>query len=413
MNEKELKAAFEKDNVDAVKKIFETQKDVLAFIKAYNIESGWSMAIDAAAYGAYHCLVYIIQYMHQLVNDMGGDQDLVKNYINERSSTGHAPLHLAVEHGSVACVKFLLDEGADPNLKIKNDYEFHDTSMAIACWKNHLEMLKLLMEYGGKLDIKRKYGKTLLHIAAWGNAFECAAFLVEQGADVSARNDSGKTPLMYAQDREQINDIRITQLLIEHGADVNAADKNGETPLHVAAENDNEKHIRFLLAHGANINAQDDKGRTPLHVSMHCGNIKDREGNYYYSEAAFAELLEHHPDLELADTEEGYTPLLQAAWESSCSQMEDLLAAGADIHARDYSDHNVLDVILTKTGVDYYPGGGRLCCEVLYPYLNEEELVRMDAHITLQEQIRASRKPTKLQLAIREVLAKGLKQNED
>ena len=52
MNEKELKAAFEKDNVDAVKKIFETQKDVLAFIKAYNIESGWSMAIDAAAYGA-------------------------------------------------------------------------------------------------------------------------------------------------------------------------------------------------------------------------------------------------------------------------------------------------------------------------------------------------------------------------
>ena len=88
--------------------------------------------------------------------------------------------------------------------------------------------------------------------------------------------------------------------------------------------------------------------------------------------------------------------------------MEDLLAAGADIHARDNSGYNVLDVVLTKTGVDYYPGGGIHCCEVLYPYLNEDELKRLDAHVAQQEEIRASRKPSKFQLAIQEILAKNM-----
>ena len=149
---KALKAAVKIDDVEAVKRIFEAQTDVLSFIRKYDETDHWSLANDCASYGAYRCLVFLIQGMHEV----GADRDTIKEYLNEESSTGHAPLHLAAEHGSVACAKVLLDEGADPNLKIKSDYTVHDTPMAIACWEDQLEMLKLLVQYGGRLDSKNK-----------------------------------------------------------------------------------------------------------------------------------------------------------------------------------------------------------------------------------------------------------------
>lgn len=44
----------------------------------------------------------------------------------------------------------------------------------------------------------------------------------------------------------------VVKLLIEHGASVNVQSQSGFTPLYMAAQENHERVVRFLLNHGAN-----------------------------------------------------------------------------------------------------------------------------------------------------------------
>jgi ankyrin repeat protein len=53
-------------------------------------------------------------------------------------------------------------------------------------------------------------------------------------------------------------------LLVKHGADVNAAADDGSTPLMLAAQNEKQDVVDYLLKHKANAKARDAKGKTAL-----------------------------------------------------------------------------------------------------------------------------------------------------
>lgn len=44
----------------------------------------------------------------------------------------------------------------------------------------------------------------------------------------------------------------IVKVLVEHGATVNIQSQNGFTPLYMAAQENHDSVVRFLLSHGAN-----------------------------------------------------------------------------------------------------------------------------------------------------------------
>ena len=107
---------------------------------------------------------------------------------------------------------------------------------------NHLEILKLLIQFGGKFDLRSKeFDTTPLCEAVIKNSIQCAEYLISLGAKVMDSSLNENTPLHYSQLSEQGNSIECTKLLLEHGADVNAKNNWGETPLHYAAKNCNDK----------------------------------------------------------------------------------------------------------------------------------------------------------------------------
>jgi ankyrin len=59
---------------------------------------------------------------------------------------------------------------------------------------------------------------------------------------------------------------------VENGANVNAQSLNGFTPLYMAAQENHEGVVRYLLSHGANQALATEDGFTPLAVALQQGH---------------------------------------------------------------------------------------------------------------------------------------------
>lgn len=120
-------------------------------------------------------------------------------------------------------IKFLLQQGADPNLK--GNSKFRDLSgipLHIAIAMNAFTMkkenslaelaIKELIKAGAYISGLDEMWRTPLHIAAEVNNYRGAQILIESGAKIMNRDKNGRTPLDYAESTEMI------KLLKKHGA---------------------------------------------------------------------------------------------------------------------------------------------------------------------------------------------------
>ena len=62
--------------------------------------------------------------------------------------------------------------------------------------------------------------------------------------------------------------------MVEHDSVVNVQSQNGYTPLYMAAQENHDEVVRFLLASGANQSLATEDGFTPLAVALQQGHDK-------------------------------------------------------------------------------------------------------------------------------------------
>jgi ankyrin repeat protein len=158
---------------------------------------------------------------------------------------------------------------------------FYMTPLVVALAGRHFRTAKFLYHNGAHVDVRGKYGDTLLHPPALYGDVEMVRVLLDYKVDVNTQRDGGSAPLhdasngsLFTRFDNVVQSLPDTvQLLLEHGADVNMRALNNSTPLHLAARNGSVEIVRMLLEHGANVGAKDDEGWTPLHEAA--GNGKD------------------------------------------------------------------------------------------------------------------------------------------
>lgn len=131
--------------------------------------------------------------------------------------SGETPLAMQVRFGSIEAVRFLLEKGADPNLRPK----MHMPS------KTMRALIGLLLEYGW--DIHR--GSQLLHDANHGHGSRIGIWL-DHGVDPNLRNEAGRSALHLLAARGTGREA--IRALVDAGADLKLKDNNGRTPLDVA-----------------------------------------------------------------------------------------------------------------------------------------------------------------------------------
>ena len=107
----------------------------------------------------------------------------------------------------------------------------------------HVEVLKLLLDSGGGVNVISNSGETTLFAAAEGGQVAAIKLLLGRGADTSKADTGGRTPVFIASARGQSEAVHV---LLKAGADANAADNDGSTALHAAARNGYLNVVRVL-----------------------------------------------------------------------------------------------------------------------------------------------------------------------
>ncbi|XP_048661022.1 neurogenic locus notch homolog protein 4 isoform X4 [Marmota marmota marmota] len=157
----------------------------------------------------------------------------------------------------------------------------------------------------------------------------------ESEIDVNACGPDGVTPLMSAVCCGRVESRTFQgawlgspepwELLLDGGACPQAHTVGtGETPLHLAARFSRPTAARRLLEAGANPNQPDQAGRTPLHAAVAAD-----------AREVCQLLLGSRQTAVDACTEDGTTPLMLAARLAVEDLVEELIAAQADVGARD------------------------------------------------------------------------------
>jgi len=218
--------------------------------------------------------------------------------VNSQDEAGLTPLHFAVKKLWLSGSRFLLERGANVNaLDESGSTPLHEASKTtenelhvmspIEIRDIKFDLMKLLVEYGALVNIKDDFGNTPL-ILLFFNYFRIlfcksiVTFLVENGADINVQTSSH-------------TDLTAKGSLF-------MGENTGETPLHIAAMDDDEELVKYLIGKGANILAVDSSGDTPL-------AILGRKNKYALSRLFYG--MEHQKNDNSQENEEIYSKIFE------------------------------------------------------------------------------------------------------
>uniref|UniRef100_A0AAR2IVH6 SOCS box domain-containing protein n=1 Tax=Pygocentrus nattereri TaxID=42514 RepID=A0AAR2IVH6_PYGNA len=214
-------------------------------------KDGWTPLHEAAYYGQIDCLTILLAAAPWM--------------INSKTLKNQTPLILAVSRGHLACMKYLLKNGADPGIPTTSN----DTPLYEACATFNVQMVQLLVQYGADVNQKCLDGWTVLHEAVTQNNQEICEILLDYGAMVCSPNLYGVTPLFLA---AQCGCVKVLKFLLKNGADINSEAKDGATALYEACRNGHTEIVELLLSQSADANRPGKDGLLPLHVAAKGGS---------------------------------------------------------------------------------------------------------------------------------------------
>jgi ankyrin repeat protein len=186
---------------------------------------------------------------------------------------------------SGSAMKSFLEAGADANADCKAHYNYsksHPTNNVLQRFldtSNNLELLKMLLDRGARIDIQYGSGDTPLHLVLsssmtkrWGNGEgstsidEVVKFFLDNGAPCNLKGSSGRTPLECLVLSRECT-FESFRLLLQSTPDINAR-RNCLLFLESRSQDEKVQYIQELVSAGVSLESRDSAGRTPLLSSL-------------------------------------------------------------------------------------------------------------------------------------------------
>lgn len=270
--------------------------------------------------------------------------------IEVKTDDGYTALALAVKEKQMRAVEVLIASGADVNTIIKG----HMNMLAYAIDEGQVDIASILIDRGADLA-HDQYGRTILHYAIYKNKYDIVKMLLEKDIAherldpapdpkalliaIEQRDETmlklllghGFDPNIIVRRRPLIAQVgsgadNIKNLLIEYGAKEEDADEQFTPvmtdipPLHMAILKKDYQKAKEIVQQEGDVNKTDQEGLTALHLAANQGDV---------SFCLF--LLENNANVHIKDRN-GYTPLFSAIEANNQAVVELLVDFGADIN---------------------------------------------------------------------------------
>ncbi|KAK2778956.1 ankyrin repeat protein [Colletotrichum kahawae] len=295
--------------------------------------------------------------LHELVNN------LLKKKKNPSKQNLDQALFLACQAGNLRIVSRLLEEAANPNLRVLD----RQTALTVAAERGQLGCINVLLaQTHTNVNTRGRGGRTALSFACGNGYLDMVDRLLDRrDCKVDEADNAGSTPLFWAVGGGHLSVI--STLATESSADINHLDRGGRTVTSWAAGDGLVTSLREILKiEGAQVNLTDAQGRSPLSWAAGNGHADavrlllrsrkvdagsvDLNGRNAFSWASarghlgvLRVLLRYGcPGIDDKDVD-GWTPLAWAI-QNDCPEFVDtLLSTGSvDVEHRDNSGKSIL-----------------------------------------------------------------------
>ncbi len=249
--------------------------------------------------------------------------------LNEKTYQNTYPLLEAVKHAKAETVKYLIDNGADVN--VKNDY--NETAMNFSLNNksiinsteviNESEVIKMvqyLTDAGADVDNVDQFGRTTFADAVWEKQLKLAKKLLDLGARVDfVHPKTGTTTLTWIC---RYSNVKSIQFLLDNGADINHKDNENNNALYEAAIYNNADNVKILM----------EKGADPFIKVGSTNALKNSINNEFWEVVKI--ILSHIEDINFNYEDRGYGLVHEAVINDNAELLKIMIALGADLNQK-------------------------------------------------------------------------------
>ncbi len=322
------------------------------------------------------------QFVSLIENNRNDSLNLVKGMENFNFSPDSSLplLHIAIKSQNAEAVRFLLKNGANPDIQANDEYM--STPLMESTNKNQLAVAKLLLENHADVNIVDKNGDPAINWSAYWGQEEMTALFLKYGAKTNLKSihspntmfvalkewnynivdlliDSeiiiNKTDTLAKQIVKAVKDSNFqqTRVIISSNKQlVNQRDESGTPIISITAKNGNFEIVKYLVDNGAKINVANPVGQTPLAFAARFGY-----------ENIVKYLLAKDANTNLSDSVYKLTPLIACSIGGNAEIGKMLIEKGALINQCDgINNHSPLiwasiygNLAFVKMLLDYSP----------------------------------------------------------
>ncbi|PVV02890.1 hypothetical protein BB560_002644 [Smittium megazygosporum] len=344
LNGKSIELGLEQNNIGVIK----------LSIKAHKITPSYKMTIPEPYKITTHKhvdLSNVPRYLVVLFVDKG-QTEIVKLFLSEGENFRHPDIVL------IRAIRTVLDYGVDFESDDLNIYDLEYTddinsddvveeplydSLSWASGNGHLELVKLLLEYGADIDFQNK--ENPLAEASKNGHLDIVKFLLDYGADSGGFGEnplkSGARVSCYdgspLKSASRIGESNIERLLLEYGDDVHY---ENDLSLMLASQNGHLDVVKLLLENGADVHGDIDYSLPLASMRGHAKFVKllldygvdvhaNNQDALRCTSKTVKLILEHKSDIH-ADND---FALRTASKNGHLELVKPLLEHGADVYA--------------------------------------------------------------------------------
>lgn len=185
---------------------------------------------------------------------------------NAVNDDGKPFLWVANDSGTYRAMKCLLNHGADPNIKFKENASDKTSSslLLISAKWNHLSRLELLLKFGANIHYVDNKGNTALSIAAGHGDLDNVKALIEHGADIN----QGCLLHRFIEGLSFHNTHEVLDYLLINKINVNQQDWRGNTAImSMLYTKQDLQVVEKLFKHGADVTIKNNADMTAMDIA--------------------------------------------------------------------------------------------------------------------------------------------------